>query len=137
MQPALPSTFKAQMVPSPEGADIFARSSRSGPVVVLLHGYAETSDSWAQLAAELVQNYTIVVPDLRGIGHSSRRPEGYDKMTQAADIRAIIVALGYNRVGGFSRHRHHGCLRLCGTLPGRSGAARRHGRASPWCRTLG
>ena len=46
-QPSLPSTFKSQTVPSPEGADIFVRSGGSGPVVVLLHGYAETSDSWA------------------------------------------------------------------------------------------
>src|SRR5260370_1126319 len=53
-QPSLPSTFKTQTVASPEGADIFVRSAGSGPVVVLLHGYAETSDSWALLAAELV-----------------------------------------------------------------------------------
>ncbi len=46
-QPSLPSTFKSQTVASPDGANIFVRSGGSGPVVVLLHGYAETSDSWA------------------------------------------------------------------------------------------
>jgi pimeloyl-ACP methyl ester carboxylesterase len=97
MQPSLPSTFEGQTVGSPEGADIFVRSSGSGPVVVLLHGYAETSDSWAPLAAELVESYTVVVPDLRGIGRSSRAPGGYDKKTQAADIRAVLVALGHDR----------------------------------------
>ena len=96
-QPALPSTFKSQTVTSPEGADIFVRSGGSGPVVVLLHGYAETSDSWAPLAAELVKTYTVVVPDLRGIGRSSRPAGGYDKKTQAADIRAVVTALGYDR----------------------------------------
>jgi pimeloyl-ACP methyl ester carboxylesterase len=65
-QPSLPSTFKAQTVTSPDGATIFVRSGGSGPVVVLLHGYAETSDSWGPLAAELVKSYTVVVPDLRG-----------------------------------------------------------------------
>jgi pimeloyl-ACP methyl ester carboxylesterase len=97
MQPSLPSTFKARTIASPEGADIFVRSGGSGPVVVLLHGYAETSDSWGPLAAELDKNFTVVVPDLRGIGRSSRPDGGYDKKTQAADIRAVVTALGYDR----------------------------------------
>ncbi len=96
-QPSLPSAFKGQTVASPEGADIFVRSGGSGPVVVLLHGYAETSDSWGPLAADLAKNYTVVVPDLRGIGRSSRPAGGYDKKTQAADIRAVVTALGYDR----------------------------------------
>jgi len=96
-QPSLPSTFKARTVASPEGADIFVRSGGSGPGVVLLHGYAETSDSWGPLAAELAKTYTVVVPDLRGMGRSSRPAGGYDKKTQAADIRAVVMALGYDR----------------------------------------
>ena len=96
-QPSLPSTFRSQTVASPESADMFVRSGGSGPVVVLLHGYAETSDSWAPLAAELVKTYSVVVPDLRGIGRSSRPAGGYDKKTQAADIRAVVTALGYDR----------------------------------------
>ena len=97
MHPSLPSTFVSQTVSTPEGADIFVRWGGSGPVVVLLHGYGETSDSWAPLAADLVGSYTVVVPDLRGIGRSSRPPGGYDKKTQAADIRSVIVALGHDR----------------------------------------
>jgi pimeloyl-ACP methyl ester carboxylesterase len=96
-QPALPSTFKPQIVHSPAGADIFVRSAGTGPVVVLIHGYAETSDSWAPLAAELVKSYTVIVPDLRGIGNSSRPAGGYDKKTQAADIRAVVTTLGFDR----------------------------------------
>jgi pimeloyl-ACP methyl ester carboxylesterase len=96
-QPTLPSTFKSQIVHSPAGADIFVRSAGTGPVVVLIHGYAETSDSWAPLAAELVKNYTVIVPDLRGIGSSSRPAGGYDKKTQAADIRAVVTTLGFDR----------------------------------------
>src|SRR6266700_6458800 len=97
MPPSLPSTFETRTVTSPECADIFVRSGGSGPVVVLLHGYAETSDSWAPLAAELVKTYTVVVPDLRGIGRSSRPAGGYDKKTQAADIRAVVTSLGYDK----------------------------------------
>ncbi|MFL6354058.1 MAG: alpha/beta fold hydrolase [Bryobacteraceae bacterium] len=97
MHPSLPSTFQAQTVPSPEGAEIFVRSGGSGPVVMLLHGYAETSDSWAPLVPELVKSYTVVVPDLRGIGRSSRPAGGYVKKTQAADMRAVVTALGHDR----------------------------------------
>jgi pimeloyl-ACP methyl ester carboxylesterase len=95
-QPELPSSFKSQLVHSPAGADIFVRSAGTGPVVVLIHGYAETSDSWTPLATELVNNYTVVVPDLRGIGRSSRPAGGYDKKTQAADIRAVVTTLGFD-----------------------------------------
>lgn len=97
MQPSLPPTFKARTVAGRGGADIFVRSGGAGPAVVLLHGYAETSDSWAPLASGLVKSYSVVVPDLRGIGRSSRPTGGYDKKTQAADIRAVVTALGYDR----------------------------------------
>src|SRR6202049_3817163 len=97
MPPSLPSTFQARTVTTPEGTDIFVRSGGSGPVIVLLHGYAETSDSWGPLAAELDKSFTVVVPDLRGIGKSSRPPGGYDKKTQASDIRAVVTTLGLDR----------------------------------------
>lgn len=96
-QPSLPSTFTARTVASPEGAEIFVRSGGTGPVVLLLHGYGETSDSWGPLALELVRNHTVIVPDLRGMGRSSRPTGGYDKKTQAADIRAVVTALGHDR----------------------------------------
>jgi pimeloyl-ACP methyl ester carboxylesterase len=96
-QPSLPSSFKAQTVHSPAGADIYVRSGGTGPVVLLIHGYAENSDSWAPLAAELVRDHTVVVPDLRGIGRSSKTESGYDKKTQAQDMRAVVTALGYDK----------------------------------------
>src|SRR6266581_348816 len=60
-QPALPSTFKSQIVHSPAGADIFVRYAGSGPVVVLIHGYAETSDSWAPIAPwdDLIKDHKL------------------------------------------------------------------------------
>src|SRR3989475_750597 len=95
--PSLPSSFQQRTIHSPEGADIFVRSGGSGPVVVLIHGYAENSDSWAPLAADLMKDHTVVVPDLRGIGRSSKPADGYDKKTQAKDIRAVVTALGYDK----------------------------------------
>lgn len=96
-QPALPSTFQAKTIHSPEGADIYVRWGGTGPVVVLVHGYAENSDSWAPLAADLMRDHTVVVPDLRGIGRSSKPAGGYDKKTQAKDLRAVVTTLGFDK----------------------------------------
>src|SRR5260370_14257626 len=90
-QPSLPSSFQAKTIHSPEGADIFLRWGGSGPVVVLIHGYAENSDSWAPLAADLMKDHTVVVPDLRAIGRSSNPAAGYAKKTQAQEIRAVMT----------------------------------------------
>jgi pimeloyl-ACP methyl ester carboxylesterase/uncharacterized RmlC-like cupin family protein len=96
-QPSLPSSFQAKTIHSPEGADIYVRWGGTGAVVVLLHGYAENSDSWAPLAADLMKDHTVVVPDLRGIGKSSKPTGGYDKKTEARDIRAVVTALGFDK----------------------------------------
>src|SRR5580692_91667 len=96
-QPSLPSSFQAKTIHSPADADIFVRFGGHGPVVVLLHGYAENSDSWAPLAEDLMKDHTVVVPDLRGIGRSSKPTDGYDKKTQAIDVRAVVTTLGFDR----------------------------------------
>ena len=96
-QPSLPSSFQAKTIHSPAGADIFVRWGGKGPVVVLIHGYAENSDSWEPLATDLMKDHTVVVPDLRGIGKSSKPEGGYDKKTQAKDIRAVVTGLGYDK----------------------------------------
>ena len=95
--PSLPPSIQAKTIHSPAGADIFVRSGGSGPVVVLIHGYAENSDSWAPLAADLMKDHTVVVPDLRGIGRSCKPADGYDKKTQAKDVRAVVTSLGYDK----------------------------------------
>jgi pimeloyl-ACP methyl ester carboxylesterase len=59
----------------------------------MLHGFGDTGDMWAPVAAILVQNHTVIVPDLRGMGLSSH-PEGrYDKKTQARDIAQVMAKL--------------------------------------------
>src|SRR5215204_2863497 len=67
-----------------------------GPLV-LLHGYGGTGDIWAPLAAELARDHTVVAPDLRGMGLSSRPESGYDKKTQARDIAGVLNALGIEK----------------------------------------
>jgi len=87
-----PSDFHIQSVVT-NGTALHVRIGGHGAAVVLLHGYAETGDMWAPLAANLARDHTVVVPDLRGMGLSSRPEGGYDKKTQGQDIAGLIDAL--------------------------------------------
>lgn len=87
-----PASFHTQDI-AVEGAKIHVRVGGKGPAVVLLHGFGDTGDMWAPLAADLAKDHTVVVPDLRGLGLSSIPESGYDKKTQAGDIRAVLAAL--------------------------------------------
>jgi pimeloyl-ACP methyl ester carboxylesterase len=70
-----------------------------GDPVFLLHGYAQTSHMWRPLIAELAKTHTVIAPDLRGFGDSSKPPGGYDKKTMAQDVHALATSLGHRRVG--------------------------------------
>jgi len=68
-----------------------------GSPVVLLHGYAETSHMWLPIMPLLAKNHTVIVPDLRGAGDSSKPESGYDKKNMAVDIHDLTSSLGFNR----------------------------------------
>src|SRR5258706_337184 len=69
-----PAGFHTQRIAT-NGTTLYVRVGGTGPAVVLLHGYGETGDMWSELAAALAPRYTVVVPDLRGMGLSAR-PSG-------------------------------------------------------------
>lgn len=91
-----PASFRTQDIQT-AGATIHVRTGGQGPAVVLIHGFGDTGDMWAPLAADLARDHTVVVPDLRGMGLSSHPEGGYDKRTQAADIRSVLTQLGLDR----------------------------------------
>ncbi|WP_038367154.1 alpha/beta fold hydrolase [Bosea sp. TAB14] len=91
-----PASFKTQEIAT-NGATIHVRVGGRGPAVLLLHGYGETGDMWAPMAADLVRDYTVVVPDLRGLGLSSKPASGFDKKTQAGDVAGVLDALKIER----------------------------------------
>ena len=69
-----------------------------GPVVVLLHGWPQTWYEWRHVIPALAQRYTVIAPDLRGLGDSSRPLAGYDKKTVANDIwRLVNGKLGHQQ----------------------------------------
>jgi pimeloyl-ACP methyl ester carboxylesterase len=87
-----PAGFHTQRIPT-NGTSLYVRVGGTGPAVVLLHGYGETGDMWAPLAAKLAPHHTVIVPDLRGMGLSARPSGGYDKKTQGHDIAGVLDAL--------------------------------------------
>jgi pimeloyl-ACP methyl ester carboxylesterase len=92
-----PADFKTQMIAT-NGARIYVRIGGHGPAVVLLHGYGETGDMWEPLAAKLVVDHTVIVPDLRGMGLSEHVAAGYDKKTQGYDVSGVLDALKIGKV---------------------------------------
>ncbi|NDK38198.1 alpha/beta hydrolase [Pseudoxanthomonas gei] len=93
---AFPGAFSSRDITT-NGATIHVRVGGKGPAVVLLHGYGETGDMWIPLAKDLVRDHTVVIPDLRGLGLSSKPPAGFDKKTQAGDVAGVMDALGISR----------------------------------------
>jgi pimeloyl-ACP methyl ester carboxylesterase len=87
-----PAGFRTQRI-AINGTTLYVRVGGKGPAVVLLHGYGETGDMWSPLAAQLAPRYTVIVPDLRGMGLSARPTGGYDKKTQGHDIAGVLDAL--------------------------------------------
>lgn len=80
------------------GLRMHYRYAGSGPLVVLLHGWPQTSYCWRHLIGPLSSAYTVVAPDLRGYGRTDKPVGGYDKRTMAGDVRELVHSLGHRRV---------------------------------------
>ena len=82
-----------------EGVRLHYLTAGQGDPVLRLHGYAETSHMWRPLIPELAKTHTVIAPDLRGFGSSSKPEGGYDKKSMAQDIHALALSLGHKRIG--------------------------------------
>src|ERR671919_1192858 len=69
-----------------------------GDPVVLLHGWPETWYAWHKVMPALAKNYTVIAPDLRGLGDSSKPPTGYDGKTLAEDIHQLVTQIGFKTI---------------------------------------
>ena len=68
-----------------------------GPAVILLHGYAETSRMWKPLMSRLTEKFTLIAPDLPGIGDSDVPKDGSDMKTAAIRVHALAKSLGVEK----------------------------------------
>jgi pimeloyl-ACP methyl ester carboxylesterase len=87
-----PKSFKTAEIAT-NGTTLHVRVGGKGPAVVLLHGFGDSGDMWAPLAAALMKDHTVIVPDLRGMGLSAHPDSGYTKKNQALDIAGVMDAL--------------------------------------------
>ena len=91
-------------------ATLRVRHGGAGPPLLLLHGYPETHMMWGKIADDLAQDFTVVAPDLRGYGESSKPVttedhEPYSKRAMARDVTALMAGLGFDsfNVAGHDR----------------------------------
>jgi haloacetate dehalogenase len=101
--------FELQTIETPE-ATIQVRHGGSGPPLLLLHGHPQTHAMWHLVAPRLAEEFTVVCPDLRGYGDSSKPPttadhEPYSKRAMARDQIEVMRQLGFERfaVAGHDR----------------------------------
>jgi pimeloyl-ACP methyl ester carboxylesterase len=76
----------------------YLQAGTGDSALVMIHGFGDTSRMWIPLFDEFGKDYTIIAPDLRGLGDSSRPATGYDKKTLANDIHELVKSLGYPRI---------------------------------------
>ena len=91
------STAIAVRTATVDGASVQYLTAGSGPAIVLLHGYAETSRMWRPLIPRLAATHTVIAPDLPGIGGSAIPADGLDMTHAAARIHALVKGLGVNK----------------------------------------
>lgn len=103
-----------------DGAVINLRIRGDGPPLLLLHGYPQTHLAWHRVAPLLAEHFTLVIPDLRGYGDSTKPAGGgdhsaYSKRVMAADQVSVMDSLGFRRFGVAGHDRggrvaHRMCL---------------------------
>ena len=79
------------------GTKIHYLAAGSGPGLILLHGYTQTSHMWRPIIPKLAEKFTVVAPDLPGIGDSAIPRDGLDMKTSAMRIHALAKSLGLSK----------------------------------------
>jgi len=80
-----------------DGVELHYLTAGKGPSVILLHGYAETSRMWRPIMPILAERFTVIAPDLPGIGDSAIPENGLDMKTSAIRIHALSRSLGIEK----------------------------------------
>ena len=80
-----------------DGIKLHYLTAGHGPAVILLHGYTQTSRMWRPIIPLLAEKFTVVAPDLPGIGDSEIPADGLDMKTAAIRIHALVKSLNIEK----------------------------------------
>ena len=80
-----------------DGVKLHYLTAGSGPTLILLHGYAETSRMWRPIIPALAERFTVIAPDLPGIGDSDIPKDGLDMKNAAVRIHDLAKSLGVEK----------------------------------------
>jgi pimeloyl-ACP methyl ester carboxylesterase len=80
------------------GHRVTYRTAGTGPALLLLHGIANSSETWERAAAHLSERFTLIAPDLLGHGESATPRGDYSLGAHASGARDVVTALGHERV---------------------------------------
>jgi len=92
-----PSNFKSE-VADVNGLRIHYVAGGSGEPLLLIHGFGQNWYMWNRLLPELSKHFTVIAPDLPGLGESDKPDTGYTKKQLAQDLHGLVKQLGYNKV---------------------------------------
>jgi pimeloyl-ACP methyl ester carboxylesterase len=76
----------------------YLKAGAGDKMLVLIHGFGDTSHMWIPIFDDFSKSYTIIAPDMRGLGDSSKPATGYDKKTIAQDIHELVKSLGGEKI---------------------------------------
>lgn len=69
-----------------------------GQPLLLIHGFGQNWYMWNRVMPVLSRHFTIIAPDLPGVGESGKPKEGYDKKSMATDMHQLIQSLGFKNI---------------------------------------
>jgi pimeloyl-ACP methyl ester carboxylesterase len=94
---SLPGDFRSAYL-QVNGTRLHYVTGGAGAPLILLPGWPQTWWQFHKVMPTLAERYRVIAVDLRGMGGSSKPPNGYDKKTMARDIRELALRLGYDKV---------------------------------------
>src|SRR5882724_3248696 len=97
-KPALPPSGFSNQYAIANGVKIHYVIGGHGTPLMLVHGFPQNWYMWNRLLPELSKHFTVIAPDLRGVGESGKPAGGYDKKTMAVDLHELMTKLGYQHI---------------------------------------
>jgi len=97
-KPALPPKGFSNQYAIVNGIKIHYVIGGHGAPLMLVHGFPQNWYMWNRLLPELSKHFTVIAPDLRGVGESGKPQGGYDKKNMAIDLHELAKKLGYKKI---------------------------------------